>query len=215
MKLPGIRLIPVELEARGQTPAERAEALQQLLPARLARDRELAGVGDVDFDLVAFLQFECLDDDGGQPDGEAVAPFGDLHVQPDGYTALSMYIERPAVIKRNSLWRGGAPGSEAGADGRGADPQHSTGGSRWPGHRRATAVTREASSVVFWVNVESLPEAAPLAATGGPRGTDSLCGPTVDLPRSYRRRSRRSYRLPVVGLPLRGFDWALGAVYDE
>jgi len=69
MKLPGIRLIPVELEARGQTPAERAEALQQLVPPGLAGDGESPRVGNVDLDLVAFLQFQRLDDGGWKADG--------------------------------------------------------------------------------------------------------------------------------------------------
>jgi hypothetical protein len=79
MKLPGIRLVPVEFEVGGQAPAEGAQAFQQLLPAGLARDRERSGVGDVDFDLVAFLQLKRLDHGGRQANGEAVAPFGDLH----------------------------------------------------------------------------------------------------------------------------------------
>jgi hypothetical protein len=78
-KLPGIRLIPVELEIGGKATAEGTKPLQQLLAARFARDAELPGAGDMDFNLIAFFEFESLDHNGGKTDGETVAPFGDLH----------------------------------------------------------------------------------------------------------------------------------------
>src|ERR1700733_12036258 len=80
MKLPGIRLVPVELEVDRKPPAEPAQALEQFRTSGLARYGELMAAGDVDFDVVAFLQFQRLDHGGRKANGEAVAPFGDLHV---------------------------------------------------------------------------------------------------------------------------------------
>ena len=55
MKLPGIRLIPVELEVGRQAPAESAQAFQKILPPGLTGDGEGLRIGDMDFDLVAFF----------------------------------------------------------------------------------------------------------------------------------------------------------------
>src|SRR5271156_27833 len=78
-KLPGIRLVSVELEVGGKAPAKSAKPLYQLLTAGLARHAELTFVGNMDFDLVALLQFECVDYRGGKADRQAIAPFRDLH----------------------------------------------------------------------------------------------------------------------------------------
>ncbi len=86
MKLPGIRLVPVELPVRWQAPTEGAQAFQQLLQSGLAGSGERTRIGDVDFYLVAFLQFERLDHGGGKPNGEAAAPFGNLQGTYQGYT---------------------------------------------------------------------------------------------------------------------------------
>jgi len=94
-KLPGIRLVSVELEVRGKPTAEGAETLQQLLAPRFARDPEPPGVGNMDFDFVAFPQLQCFDHSGRKADGKAVAPLGDSHVMlPSGYTKKHMYIQR-------------------------------------------------------------------------------------------------------------------------
>lgn len=77
-KLPGIRLITVKLEIGGKAAAEGAKPLQQFLARRFARDTELSGIGDMDFNLIAFPEFEGLDHNGRKTDGEAVAPLGDL-----------------------------------------------------------------------------------------------------------------------------------------
>lgn len=69
MKLPGIRLIPVELEIGRQAAPEGAQALQQFLGAGFAGDAEASGVRDMDFNFLAFTQFESLDDGGGDADG--------------------------------------------------------------------------------------------------------------------------------------------------
>src|SRR5262245_61621761 len=55
-KLPGIGLVPVELEIRRQVSAEGAEPLQQLGAAGLARHAESAVASDMNLDLVAFLE---------------------------------------------------------------------------------------------------------------------------------------------------------------
>jgi hypothetical protein len=78
-KLPGIRLLTVELEVGGKTATEGSEAFQQLCPTGLARDGELATVGDMNLDLVAFLELEDFDHGGGKADGKAVTPLGDPH----------------------------------------------------------------------------------------------------------------------------------------
>src|SRR5215471_11425128 len=93
-KLPGIRLVPIELEIGGKAPAEGAQALQQLLATRLARDREVARIDDMDLDIVAFLQLERFDHRRRKADGEAVAPLCDLHrISPWIYTC-PLYILR-------------------------------------------------------------------------------------------------------------------------
>src|SRR5437763_15070551 len=74
-KLPGIRLVSVELEVGRKAPAKSSKALHQLFTARLARHAELTFVGNMDFDLVALFQFECVDYRGGKTDGQTIAPF--------------------------------------------------------------------------------------------------------------------------------------------
>ena len=74
----GIRLFPVELEVSGQPPPIGAQPVQEILSAWLPRNGELALASDV-INLVALLELQRLDHGGGKADGEAVAPFGDLH----------------------------------------------------------------------------------------------------------------------------------------
>ena len=63
------------------------------LPIRRARHHECALTGDVDFDVVALLQLERLDDGSGETHRQAVAPFGNLH---DRYTlAWNVYPRQP------------------------------------------------------------------------------------------------------------------------
>src|SRR5258707_10967131 len=78
-KLPGIRLVAIELEVGGKAAAERTKALQHLLPSGLALDGELPRIGDVEFDLVAVFQLQRLDHRSREANGKAVAPFGDPH----------------------------------------------------------------------------------------------------------------------------------------
>jgi hypothetical protein len=86
-KLPGIRLVSVEPEVGGESTAEGAETLQQLLAPRLARNAKLPSVRNMDFNLVTFTKFEGFNDRGGKANGEAIAPFGDLHAPLLGYTS--------------------------------------------------------------------------------------------------------------------------------
>src|ERR1700694_2331232 len=79
-KLPGIRLLPVELEIGRKAPSKGAKPLQQFRAAGLARNGEFARVGDMDFDLIPFLEPQRLDHDRGKAHGKAIAPFGDLHI---------------------------------------------------------------------------------------------------------------------------------------
>jgi hypothetical protein len=67
-KLPGIRLVPVELEVGEKAPAKSAKALQQLVTPGLARHAELTPVGNMDFDLVALFQLERVDYSGVETD---------------------------------------------------------------------------------------------------------------------------------------------------
>src|SRR5438552_7747349 len=91
-KLPGICLVPIELEVDGKAPAEGAQAPKQLLATGLACYREVARIDDMDLNVVAFLQLERFDNGRGKADGEAIAPFGDLHRTLRGYTQDTLYI---------------------------------------------------------------------------------------------------------------------------
>jgi hypothetical protein len=79
LRLPGIRLRPVELEIGGEATAEFAQPSQEIIAPRLLRYIERAGAGDMDFNIVAFFKLKCIDDSGGQPHGQAVSPFCDDH----------------------------------------------------------------------------------------------------------------------------------------
>ena len=48
--------------------------------AGFARNGEFARPRDMNFDLIAAFEFERLHHGGGKPNGQTVAPFGDLHV---------------------------------------------------------------------------------------------------------------------------------------
>jgi hypothetical protein len=78
-KLPGIRLLAIELEIGRKAPSEGAKPLQQFRAAGLARDGEFPRVSDMDFDLIPFLEPQRVDYGGRKAEGEAIAPFGDPH----------------------------------------------------------------------------------------------------------------------------------------
>jgi hypothetical protein len=78
-KLPGIRLVPIELEVRRQAPSKCTQPLQELVATGLAGHLQFTSIGDADLDIVAILQFQRLNDGGGKTNRKAVAPFCDLH----------------------------------------------------------------------------------------------------------------------------------------
>src|SRR5947199_2848373 len=61
-----IRLIPAEAEAGWECPVQCLQPLQGFFAAGIAPDPEGAGVGDFNFDVVAFLQRQPFDDGGGK-----------------------------------------------------------------------------------------------------------------------------------------------------
>src|ERR1700722_12391144 len=92
-KLAGIRLVSVEFEIGRKTAAEGAKTPQQLVTPGFARNTELPGVGDMNFDLITFLEFKRLNHSGRKADRETVSPFSDLHASPSfGYTLNNTYI---------------------------------------------------------------------------------------------------------------------------
>jgi hypothetical protein len=74
-KLPGIRLIPVELEIGRRAPAKGAQPVEENPSLGLARDAECALAGHVHLNLIAWLELQRFDNRRGKADGEAVAPF--------------------------------------------------------------------------------------------------------------------------------------------
>jgi hypothetical protein len=99
--LAGIRLVPIEDEIGGQATAEGAQALQQVVAAQLVRDHEIPGVGDVDFDLVAFLETEASTTAAGRRTARLLPHLATcmaaspkkIHAQRDGYPR---HLERQA-----------------------------------------------------------------------------------------------------------------------
>ncbi len=58
----------------------------------------------MDFDLVAFLQLQGVDDRRRQTDGQAVAPLRDLYGDAPRYTSLVLYILVIGVSRRSQGW---------------------------------------------------------------------------------------------------------------
>src|SRR5487761_44403 len=104
IKLPGIRRIPVELEVGREPSAERVQALQQILASGPTRHRHVSRAGDMDFDLVAGLELQRLRPRSGKPNGEAVAPFRDLHDSLHGYTSYDNVYHTARAIKADMDW---------------------------------------------------------------------------------------------------------------
>jgi hypothetical protein len=73
-KLPGIRLFPIELEIGRKPAAERTKAPQQFFASRLPRNTERPGVGDMNFNVIAFLESGRFDHRDRKADSETVAP---------------------------------------------------------------------------------------------------------------------------------------------
>ena len=94
-KLPGIRLVPVELEVGGEATAEVAKAFQQLVAPGLARHAEPSPVSDVDFDLIAFLSPSASTTTAGRRTARLFPHFATcMLVSVSGYTSYLMYIHR-------------------------------------------------------------------------------------------------------------------------
>lgn len=109
-KLPGIRVVPVELEIGGQATAKGTKPLQQLFASGFACNAELPGVRDMDFDLIALLEFKRFDHGSRKPARETVSPFCDLHAGPLSwiYAAIHVY---PRVVEVK-MGRGGQRSSD-------------------------------------------------------------------------------------------------------
>src|SRR5580700_6983289 len=108
-KLSGICLLPVELEIGRKSPSEGAQPLQQFRASRLARDGKFPCVGDMDLDLIAFLEPQRRDRGGRKAHGQAIAPFGDPHMVPHGYTLTNMYIPTGRRSRRARPMSGPSP----------------------------------------------------------------------------------------------------------
>src|ERR1700733_3809019 len=171
MKLPGIYLVPVEFEIGRQAASEGVKPLQQVLTARFARDGEFPRVGDMDFDLVAFLKLQRFDHRGGNPNRQTVAPFGDLHhpLSFHGYTSPAMYIPSGPSSRATPISPQGTPPAPH------RSPQAP---SRPPPPRPAPASARPPANTpkVLWQR------SAPPAEPPSPRRRCPECGPA-------RRRS--------------------------
>jgi hypothetical protein len=102
-KLPGIRLVSIELEVSGKPAAEEAETLQQLLAPGLARDAKLTAASDMDFDLIAFPKLQRFDHGGGKADRETVSPFGDLHASLHLIYIITHVYQKPLVEVKGAV----------------------------------------------------------------------------------------------------------------
>ena len=78
-KLPGIRLIAIKLEIGGDDASETSQPSQPLFAAWCPFHLKRSGACNANLDIVSLLQRERFDDTGGKTDGEAIAPFGNLH----------------------------------------------------------------------------------------------------------------------------------------
>src|SRR5579872_3927675 len=75
-----MKFLAIEAEPLWQWETQRLQTLQRFFPPRVTRDLEFPVAGNGDFDVVAFLQLQGVDDRLRQADGETVAPFRDLHL---------------------------------------------------------------------------------------------------------------------------------------
>src|SRR5258708_6010335 len=94
-KLPGIRLVSIELEVRRQPSSENTQPLQKLIVRGLAGYLQLTSVRNGDLNIVALLQFQRLDNGCRKTNRKAVAPFCDL----GGRSAPP--ASRPAAARAN------------------------------------------------------------------------------------------------------------------
>lgn len=86
-----IGLIPVKFEVRWQPTAEGVKPFQRGLQPRLLADREEERTVNDDLDLIAFPQFQCLDQASRQAYGQAVIPLCDSHSESAPYLYMDVY----------------------------------------------------------------------------------------------------------------------------
>jgi hypothetical protein len=103
-----MRLIPGEFEIGGEAAAKTSKPLQQFLSPGFARDVPSPSIGDVNFDLIAFLELKGINHSRREPDSEAVSPFGDLHIS-------SPKPDPDVLITLRTLSAAGAPPKGQGA----------------------------------------------------------------------------------------------------
>jgi hypothetical protein len=73
--LPLIGGSPVKFETSGKRAPEFSQPLNGFFAAAIACNLKFPGTGYPHFDLVAFLQLQCVDHGRGQPDCETISPF--------------------------------------------------------------------------------------------------------------------------------------------
>src|SRR5215469_17234447 len=74
-----IDLFAVELEIGRERPAHLTELLHCLFLRSIAGHFEFTFAGDRNLNLVTFFKVERVDHSSGQPNRQAIAPFGHLH----------------------------------------------------------------------------------------------------------------------------------------
>lgn len=87
-RLAAIRLNPIKAEVGGQPPAIALQSFEQFRGRGLTRDRQMPLTGDIDDDVVAFLEFESIDDGYGQAKGKGVSPTSNLRRRFSNFNTL-------------------------------------------------------------------------------------------------------------------------------
>src|ERR1700722_6748466 len=90
-----IRFVAVEDESGRKRTPEFTQLGQSAFAALIAAHVEGSFAGDLNLDIVAFFQIECLDHRGGQTNSQAVSPFWDLQGVPlsvQRYTWVIVYL---------------------------------------------------------------------------------------------------------------------------
>jgi hypothetical protein len=71
--------MPVEGKTSGEWAPKLPQSLDRRFPAAVPANLELARAGYPHLDLIAFLEFQGVDDRGRQADGKTVSPLRNLH----------------------------------------------------------------------------------------------------------------------------------------
>jgi hypothetical protein len=79
--LSGIRIFPVKDESSGQWAPQFAQTGKSALHASVAADLKGAVAHDPNLDLIAFFKAQRVDYSVRNPHGQAISPFGDLHLE--------------------------------------------------------------------------------------------------------------------------------------